>query len=520
MDNSTNLRLGIDVGGTNTDVVLVQGNKVLSGVKQITTEDPSDGIVAGVKAVLDEVNVAPSAITSVMLGTTHFTNAFVQRTHLEPVGVVRLSLPAARGLPPMVDWPKEAVQLVRGHVALIRGGNEYNGRAIAPLDEKAILEAARKFKACGLRSVAVTGIFSPITRAGEERAAEILRNEMNDVSLTLSSELGRVGLIERENAAIMNACLAGLAKTTLDSFERAFRDLGIHSPFFISQNDGTLMGVDQARKYPILTFSSGPTNSIRGASLLSGVADAMVIDIGGTTSDIGVLKNGFPRESALVADIGGIRTNFRMPDILALGLGGGSLVNDAADGITIGPRSVGYRLTSESMVFGGSQLTATDIAVAAGYAEVGESSLVSKLDKGLVEQGVTKIHQILENGIERMKTDETPVPLILVGGGSVLVDRPLKGVSEIFLPEHAGVANAVGASIAMIGSEVEKVMPLPEGGNEAVIRELEKEAIEKVIVAGGKPGTVEIADVEVVPLPLMSGREARIRIKAVGGLNI
>nr|WP_277345528.1 hydantoinase/oxoprolinase family protein [Pseudomaricurvus alkylphenolicus] len=513
--------MGIDVGGTNTDVVLVSGDTVLSGFKQPTTQDPSGGIVAGVKHVMAEGGVAPSDIATVMLGTTHFTNAFVQRTHLEPVGIVRLSLPAARGLPPMVDWPKEARQLVCGHVALVQGGHEYDGRPIAPLDEQAIVEAARKFKACGIKSVAISGIFSPVTNVGEQRAADILLNEMSgEVSLTLSSELGRIGLIERENAAIMNASLAGLAKTTLDAFTQAFSDLGITSPFFISQNDGTLMSVEQARKYPILTFSSGPTNSIRGASFLSGLTDAMVIDIGGTTSDIGVLKNGFPRESALVADIGGIRTNFRMPDVLALGLGGGSLVNTSANPLSIGPRSVGYRIASEALVFGGSQLTSTDIAVAAGYADVGDKSLVSQLERAVVEQGVNEIHRILADGIDRMKTDEHDVPVILVGGGSILVDRLLNGVSEVVLPEHAGVANAVGASIAMMGAEVEKVLSIPEGETEVVVKALEQEARDKVIAAGGKPETVEIADVEVVPLPLMADGEARVRVKAIGGLNL
>lgn len=519
MEKASVLRLGIDVGGTNTDIVLVSGKKVLAAQKHSTTAEPSDGIVAGARCVLNDAGVNPEDIDSVMLGTTHFTNAFVERKGLEAVGIIRLSLPAARGLPPMIDWPQDAVDIVRGDVVQVRGGHEYDGRPISKLDELAVLEAAKSFKSRGLKSVAITGIFSPINRSTEERAAEIIRNEVNDVSVTLSNEIGRVGLIERENATIMNASLAGLAKFTLNSFEQAFQNLGIAAPFFISQNDGTLMNVEQARKYPVLTFSSGPTNSIRGASFLSGLKDAMVIDIGGTTADIGVLKGGFPRESALVADIGGIRTNFRMPDVLALGLGGGSLVTARDDLVSVGPQSLGYRLTSDALIFGGETLTASDIAVAAGYAEIGDASRVRHLDKRLVEKAVIDMHKTLEFGIDRMKTDENPVPVILVGGGSVLVDRPLAGVGDVVLPEYAGTANAVGASIAMIGAEVEKVIALPEGDQESVIAPLMKEAAEKVIKLGGAEGSVEIADVDVVPLPLMSGREARVRVKAVGGLG-
>jgi len=137
-------------------------------------------------------------------------------------------------------------------------------------------------------------------------------------------------------------------------------DLGIVAPLYLTQNDGTLMSADFAEMYPVLTFASGPTNSMRGAAFLSGLKDAMVVDIGGTTSDIGALTHGFPREASVAVDIGGVRTNFRMPDVFSFGLGGGSIVRQ--DLLRIGPQSVGYRLTKEALVFGGDTLTTTDIA--------------------------------------------------------------------------------------------------------------------------------------------------------------
>ena len=91
---------------------------------------------------------------------------------------------------------------------------------------------------------------------------------------------------------------------------------------YLSQNDGTLMTMEHARRYPILTIACGPTNSIRGASYLSRRDDAIVIDVGGTTTDLGVLSHGFPRESGVAVTIGGVRTNFRMPDLVSVGLGG------------------------------------------------------------------------------------------------------------------------------------------------------------------------------------------------------
>ena len=114
----------------------------------------------------------------------------------------------------------------------------------------------------------------------------------------------------------------------MQAFRQALQRAWLEVPLFVSQNDGTLMRADDVQRYPVLTFASGPTNSMRGAVYLAGIQDAMVVDIGGTTSDIGMLRNGFPRQSTNFVDVGGVKTNFRMPDVLAVGLGGGSLVNE------------------------------------------------------------------------------------------------------------------------------------------------------------------------------------------------
>src|SRR5690606_40239078 len=134
----------------------------------------------------------------------------------------------------------------------------------------------------------------------------------------------------------------------------------------ISQNNGTLITTETASAFPILTCSAGPTNSIRGAAFLTGLDEAVVADIGGTTTDIGFLLRGFPRETTAANYIGGVRTNFRMPDVLSIGVGGGSLV-DLPDGggCKVGPRSVGFRLAQEGLIFGGDTLTASDIAARA-----------------------------------------------------------------------------------------------------------------------------------------------------------
>jgi len=149
-----------------------------------------------------------------------------------------------------------------------------------------------------------------------------------------------------------------------------------------------------------------------------------------------------------------------MPDIMAIGLGGGSLVLD--EGKTIGPLSVGHKLVTEGLVFGGSTLTTTDILVASGRAEIGDTSKVSDVPSKTVSAATATIHDMLDQNIEMMKPGGKDMPVILVGGGAVLVTGGLKAASKIYRPENAGVANAIGAAIAQIGAEAERMLSYRE----------------------------------------------------------
>ena len=512
------MRIGVDVGGTNTDAVLMDGEEIKATCKTTTTEDVSSGITTAIDTVLKTGKADKSAIDTVMIGTTHFTNAFVERKHLLEVGVIRIALPAARLLPPMIDWPADMREKVCQNRHMVRGGYQFDGRENVALDEKEIATIARDLKAKGIYSFAVAGVFCQVNSAQEERAAEIIRQEVPDAVVTLSHNIGRIGLIERENAAVMNASLAALSSRVVTSFREALTTLGIDAPFYISQNDGTLMSAEMVEHYPVLTFASGPTNSMRGAAYLCDVKDAIVADIGGTTTDIGVLANGFPRESSIAADVGGVRTNFRMPDITALGLGGGSLIA-GDDDITVGPQSVGYRLVDEGLVFGGDTLTATDIAVASGQVDIGDGKRVARLSKSMVKKALDEIHQKIEIGIDRMKTSADPVPLILVGGGSILVSRQIAGTTDTITPDHAAVANAIGAAIAQIGGEIDRVFSYEQLGREAAIEIAGNEARQKAVEAGAVPASIEIVELEELPLTYMPGGAVRLRAKAVGDLT-
>ncbi len=514
------LRIGVDVGGTNTDAVLLRGNEVLATHKAPTTPDVGSGIVAAIADVLEAAAAPARSVGAVMIGTTHFTNALVEARHLCRVGVIRLGAPATLAIRPMVDWPAALREAVHGHTEIVSGGFNYDGRPITPLDRDELRRAASQFAARGLEAVAISSVFAPVNTAQEQEVAQIVQEVLPGARLALSSQIGRIGLIERENAAIMNAALLPMAERVVDSFRRALADLGLRAPFYVSQNDGTLLDPEVVARYPVLTFASGPTNSMRGAAFLTGLADALVVDIGGTTTDVGVLVQGFPRESSIAVDIGSVRTNFRMPDLLSIGLGGGSLVTADNGHVRVGPRSVGYRITEEAMVFGGRQLTATDIAVAAGYAEVGDPGRVAGLDRKLVAAAVDEIHRLAEEAVDRIKTSAARVPLILVGGGSVLIHRELRGVSSITVPDHAGVANAMGAAIAQVSGTVDRVFSYETLGRDAALSRAREEAIDQAVAAGALAGSVAVTEVEELPLQYLPGQAVRVRVKAVGDLAL
>ncbi len=515
----TAVRVGIDVGGTNTDAVVMDGLDVRAEVKTATTPDVTTGIVAALRSLLEQGQVDTGQVGAVMIGTTHFTNAVVEARRLMPTATIRLGLPATRSLPPMVDWPQQLRDAIGEHTYLCQGGHEFDGRPISQLDPEELRRAAADIGSKRIGSVAISSVFSPVNSEFELQAAEIVQTELPDVAISLSHEIGRLSLLERENATIMNACLRDLARRILDGFEAAVRELAIGAPVYVSQNDGTLMSIDYTRRYPVATFASGPTNSMRGAALLSGVRDCVVVDVGGTTTDIGVLKGGFPHEASVGVEVGGVRTNFRMPNVLSIGLGGGSLVRFDPHP-TIGPDSVGYELTKRALVFGGDELTATDIAVAAGQAEIGDATRVEDLPSDLVASAVEVIGHRLAEAVDRMKTSTEPVPVVVVGGGSILVSDKLDGVVELLRPPHFPVANAIGAAIGQIGGEVDRVFSMEGHAREDVLIEAKADACEKAVAAGASAATVEVVDVEEVPLAYLPSNAVRIRVKAIGDLEL
>ncbi|XP_067652722.1 uncharacterized protein [Haliotis asinina] len=566
--------VGVDVGGTNTDAVIVSKGKnnstVIATVKELTSADVTSGVRNAVHAVLQQATDKGHrvAVVQVNIGTTHFVNAVVEGRGLARVSVIRLCGTASLALPPFSDFPPDLRETICDSVYLLNGGYRFDGKEIDPVDEKQITDALYQIKVNNIRNIVVSGIFSPVKSDQEEAVLKIIADTFPEASVTLSHKIGHIGLLERENAAILNECLKPLCKKTVEGFQTALASVGLSCPIYLTQNDGTIISSNEALLYPVYTFASGPTNSMRGAAFLSDVQDAIVLDIGGTTTDVGVLKNRFPREASTHVKIGGIRTNFRMPDVLSIGLGGGSYVTESPEGsVTIGPLSAGFNLKNEAFIFGNGDtdsarsLTTSDVAVAAGLMKLGEERYVEHLSKELVDKVLAKIVVMIEDAIDMVKLSGETVPVLLVGGGSALVDRnqKIKGASEVIVPEHSGVANAIGAALSQVSGSYDSVVclqdivdkhqmdeavevavaALPDDVDEKkvdltveqarkpffakardiALEDAVRKAKDMAIECGADPSSIEITQKEDMTLSYIPGQAVRIRIKTIGNLE-
>ena len=475
-------------------------------------------------------SVDPSSIASVTIGTTHFVNAVITRdsTRLSEVAVLRLSGPFSKHAPPCVDWPASLRKIILAHFALVKGGLEIDGNLISDIKEQEIVEQCKVIKEKGIKSVVVNGVFSPIDtiERQEERVAEILRRELGEeVDIVLSKTVANLGFLERENAAILNASILSFARKTIKSFQSPIKKLGLNCPVFITQNDGTILSGEAASRLPIRTFSSGPTNSMRGAAFLVGKQEnseaMMVVDVGGTTTDVGLLlANGFPRQQAAYSELSGVRMNFSYPDVKSIGLGGGSLVRRVGDRLQVGPESVGYRLPEKALVFGGDVPTATDYIVASSSeVSIGKPENVrGKLDEADIADFKSETKAMLERIVDTMKTSPENLPVLLVGGGAVVAPDSLKGASRVIKPEWSGVANAIGAAMARVSAVVDTVKSTEKKTERELVAEISEEAKKRTVDAGALADSIEVVEIETLPLQYVANK-TRFIVRAAGDFD-
>jgi len=513
----SNYRLGIDVGGTNTDaVVLAEDGEPLVSTKTETSEDITGGILTVFDDILSRGRVAVEEISQVMLGTTHCTNAIAERSGLSDVGVIRLGAPATASVMPMTEWPDELIDAIGDNVALLDGGHEYDGRLLNDLDETAVRSTVREFD--GVDAFAVTSVFSPIREEHERRVKSIIREVTGEeVAVSLSHEIGNIGLIERENATILNAALTGVAERAADSFLSAMQQREVDATLYFARNDGTLMNLLQATRYPLFMVASGPANSIRGAAHLSGVQNGIVIDVGGTTTDVGVIREGFPRESSAATEIGNVKASFHLPDIVSLAIGGGSMVEDEESSVRVGPESVGRKLTELSRVFGGDVLTMTDVAAASGAVSIGHEPIDVSPD--VIASVREHVREEITTAVTKLRSGPDPVPAVIVGGGSFLIPDDIEGISEIHRPDYYTTANAIGVATAQVSGQSDRLYDLDDRSRPEALSLAKQRAIDDAVKNGAEEESISVLSVEETPLTYLAENVVRIKVDVAGDLR-
>lgn len=330
------LLLGVDTGGTYTDAVLIRDEiKVIASAKALTTRtDLAIGIGAAVRAVLAQADVAPAAVAMASLSTTLATNALVEGQGGR-VGLVYIGFNAR-------DLDNYGLsEALRGDpVLVLQGGHNHAGTEVAPLDVQAL--KAWLESVSGVSGFAVAAQFATRNPVHENRAAEII-TRLTGQPVSCSHHLSaRLNGPKRALTAVLNARLIGMTYRLIGRAEDVLNEIGIHAPLMVVRGDGALMSAAQAKARPIETILSGPAASIVGARWLTGADEALVSDIGGTTTDIAVLRNGRPAIDPNGAQVGPYRTMVEAVAMRTYGLGGDSEVHFISDGldggVTLGPR--------------------------------------------------------------------------------------------------------------------------------------------------------------------------------------
>ncbi|MBN1663527.1 MAG: hydantoinase/oxoprolinase family protein [Deltaproteobacteria bacterium] len=545
--------LGIDVGGTHTDAVLMEEGRVRKKAKVLTDADRLlTSLSSAAAMVLDGED--PQKLRRVVLSTTLSTNAIVQGK-VDKVGMILASGP---GLSPADFRLEGAVHFVSGYV-------NHRGIEVAPIDREEIGRIARSFEREGIEHAGAVGKFSTRNPKQELAVKEIMGPRLKHVSLGHRMS-GNLNFPRRAATACLNASVWGTYKRFAEDVQVFIREQGITAPVYILKADGGTFNIADSADFPVQTILSGPAASIMGVmSMVSGREDAVVLDMGGTTTDIAVLAGGVPLLEPLGVVIGGYKTLIRGMLTRSVGLGGDSAVKTTDDGLVIGPRREGV-----AAAFGGPCPTPTDAMIILGLTDIGDrrkalnaiGAVSQKLNlsvedtaKRIFEQMCAEIaahvRQMIDEvnrrpvyTIHEMLEDARLAPrmLYLVGGPAKPVSQCLGGLlgCPVCVPDHAEAANAVGAALARTTSEItlladteRKTLFIPERGMQKSIpatcsmqevvetgRELLRQA---AVGMGADPEDLEMEVVEAQEFNMIkqfytTGKNMRVKIQVKPGL--
>ncbi|KAL2281723.1 hypothetical protein FJTKL_11403 [Diaporthe vaccinii] len=456
-----------------------------------------------------------------------FVNAILEldRSKLDRVAVLRLCGPYTRSVTPFDGFPHALKSVMEGYYAYLDGGYQIDGQEISAVSNDQLRAHAHKIKELGIQAITIVGVYSPSYKKQEEDAAAFLAEEMGPgFDISCSHSIGQAGFLERENAAILNASIRRFSRQVVHSLDKATRFL-VNAGLYITLNDGTLARASYAAANPLRCFSSGPTNSARGAAFLAREMvstnaenddrDLLVIDVGGTTTDVcSLLPNGYPRQSAACVKVAGVKTNFSMPDVHSIALGAGSVIRNHESQVSVGPDSVALEESTKALHSGGPFFTAGDLKHLQPD-ELHQQGIAFET----IDSAKRVIQRLIQDSVTASKTKVEDATVLLVGGGSFILPDRIEGTDSVVRPPFYQVANAVGAAIGKISSTFDKLIKPGDRNVRDIVEDGKRQAIVMCEQAGGDPSDVEIVDLETIPEPYAMDGTFRLVVRVVSSIK-
>ena len=498
-------RIGVDVGGTFTDVVCVRdGRPPLVFKVPSTPADPGEAALAAVARLAAE-GVEPGALTQLAHGTTVATNAVLERKG------GRLGIITTEGFRDTLEIgrqmrremyevrldPQTPVFLASRAMRIgVRERVGPGGEVIEPLDEGSVRAALDRLVAAGAECVAVCLLFSFVNPKHERRVREIARSEHPELEVSLSSEVDPAFReYERTAVTAFDAYIKPTVRRYLTQLARRLADAGVPAPLQVMQSRGGLASAEIARSRPVRLFLSGPAAGVIGGQTTGAAAgreDLITLDVGGTSSDIALVSGAKPliRSEGVIA---GFPVRVPMVDVNAIGAGGGSVAwLDDAGGLRVGPRSAGSDPGPACYARGGREPTVTDASVVLGYldpryfaggaigldVERARDAIRDRIAEPLglaIEDAAAGIHQVVNaqmaEGVRlvsvRQGYDPREFTLVAMGGAGPLHACALAAdlaITRVVVPRHPGVLSAAGLLAAPIEHEVSIAYAEPLAG--------------------------------------------------------
>jgi len=487
-------RLGIDVGGTFTDLLLFdESSGAFHLVKTPSTpDDQSVGILTGIRQIVEDAGVAPSDIQAILHGTTVSTNIVLEEKGAR-VGLLVtenfeqvLHLARSQTPGPLAGWitmikpePLADLERTRGVPERINA----RGDVVKPLDESRARAAIKELIAAGVESITVSLLHAYANPAHEQRLKELILEADADLPISLSSEiLPEFREYERTLVAVMNAYVRPRMRSYLAGFQDKLRGIEFSPQVNIIRSDGGVMSVERASDFPVHTMLSGPAGGVSGAAFIAGLADhpdALGFDMGGTSTDVSLIRDGAPMISRQT-ELGYYPIKIPSVDVHSVGAGGGSIAHVPMTGaLRVGPESAGADPGPACYGRGGSEPTVTDANVVLGHLPPSLLGGAMALDAGAAEEAVSRIagalglsvHQAAQGIIDIVNEnmfgalrlvsvqkglDPRDFALVAFGGAGPLHGNAigtLAGCFPVIVPPTPGVLSALGFLYSDIKNE-------------------------------------------------------------------